>query len=432
MYYGFIANGIDYVISSKKIITKRDDLQSIFLTPKTEKLYNSNFPVKKIPAYLKNQTEINISSTYQRLLSYVHRYVQLRNDNESHLVSVWAMSTYVFKMFRVFPYLHLFGEKASGKTTLMEILQPIVFNGDLSSNSSAAVIYRDVDLNTPTLFIDEYEKQISKTGEVQKALLDVLKTGFGKAGAVKRCVGEGNIPQKFDSYSPKVIAGINEIDDVLADRTIKIRMVRKLKDSHVKRYTNSIKNLEEQQQLRDEQYFVGLENAYKMYELYESMNPDEDQDLIHLSNRSFEIWCPLIVVAKVIDLSNHALNVSQKLIELSKSYVTNKGINDSIANESVILANFFLDLIKFNNDRCIPIRTEDTWMGFDTDDVLNEINSQVILGRQMSKNALSRLLNDKLNISPKAYQSTNYHTTKKMYVVNLKDFLELQKSLCSQ
>ena len=67
------------------------------------------------------------------------------------------MGTYVFRIFRYFPYIHLHAEKASGKTTLMEILEKICFNGELSSDATGVSLFHEVHTNSSTLFLDESE-----------------------------------------------------------------------------------------------------------------------------------------------------------------------------------------------------------------------------------------------------------------------------------
>ncbi len=431
MYYGFSASDTDYVINSQKEMKKVEGLKENGLLPATEKLIDPLFPTIEIPSYSNGRMNVQLSNTYSKIIKYLKRYLHLRNDYELDLLTTWAIGTYMFRVFRYYPYLHLSGEKGSGKSTTMAILKPIVFNGEMMVNSSAAVIYRSITLRTPTLFLDEFEKQSSRISESYKALTDVLKTGFEKSGIVKRCAGDQYIPQKYDTYCPKVIAGINEIDDVLADRTIKIRMDRKTKDSTLKRYIITSEEEIEQKKIRDELYFIGLEYAHKIHKTYEAINMNENTNLVHLNNRRFDVWSPLMAIAQVIDQDDMSLQIVSKLIELSRLNVDDMRNEDSLKNESVILATFIHELINGVYDSITPVKSpsDSNLLRFDTDDVLKEINDQKILEQKVSKPMLSRLLHEKINVRVKECYHPFHKKTKRMYEINVAEFSESYATL---
>ena len=63
----------------------------------------------------------------------------------------------------------------------MELLAEVCFNGVFSSSSTSAVIYRDVDVYSSTLFIDEAESfGRGQRGAHTDALIDVLNAGYKK------------------------------------------------------------------------------------------------------------------------------------------------------------------------------------------------------------------------------------------------------------
>ena len=74
----------------------------------------------------------------------------------------------------------------------MEILSSISFNGDLITNPTEAVIFRDISNNLITMFIDEVEKLRKRDKDTYGALISVLNVGFNKAGVVKRVESSGN------------------------------------------------------------------------------------------------------------------------------------------------------------------------------------------------------------------------------------------------
>jgi hypothetical protein len=142
-------------------------------------------------------------------------------------------------IFRYYPYVWLNAAKGSGKSLLMEVSSAIAFNGELMTSPTEAVIFRDVSGNRITMFIDEVEQLRKRDKEAFSSVISLLNVGFSKSGLVKRVEKNNNggfDVKKYSAYSPKMFAGINEIDDVLQDRTVKIQLLRKKEDEEVERF----------------------------------------------------------------------------------------------------------------------------------------------------------------------------------------------------
>lgn len=114
----------------------------------------------------------------------------------------------------------------------MNILKPICFNGKYHITPTSAVIFREADEETPTMFLDEFENGGAKNiGN----LMDILNSGFQKGATVKRIAAAskgGSV--EYDVYCPKMFACINSMNIVLQSRSIHIKMLRKLPDEKTK------------------------------------------------------------------------------------------------------------------------------------------------------------------------------------------------------
>ena len=86
-------------------------------------------------------------------------------------------------------------------------------------------MFHEVQVNGSTLLLDEAEDLL---GREEGSKMRLLKAGFSKAGKIKRR------DRTFNCYSPKMFAGIRGLDEVLADRTIRIRLERKLDSEHTR------------------------------------------------------------------------------------------------------------------------------------------------------------------------------------------------------
>jgi hypothetical protein len=110
----------------------------------------------------------------EEIKSYIRRFVVLTQQDIYTVLATWVMGTYIFRVFASFPYIHLQAEKGSGKTRLMDILHPLCFNGEFSSNQTAPVILRSVNNAACTMFLDEVEylrkADTATHGEVMRIL----------------------------------------------------------------------------------------------------------------------------------------------------------------------------------------------------------------------------------------------------------------------
>ena len=128
------------------------------------------------------------------------------------------------------PYLAITSAvKQSGKTRLLEVLELLVDKPWLTGRVTAACLVRKVDHVRPTLLLDESDAAFSGAKEYAEALRGILNTGFYSGGVASCCVGQGaNITYKdFKTYCAKAIAGIGQLPDTVADRSIPIRLERK-------------------------------------------------------------------------------------------------------------------------------------------------------------------------------------------------------------
>ena len=170
----------------------------------------------------------NGAAILDQLVAILRRHLGLRAA-EYVVLAVWIIHTYCFEQFRHTPYLDINSpEKQSGKTTLLDVIEPLVHNPKRADSISPAALYRLVHKYKPSLMLDEIDALIRSGKETSEAIRGILNSGFKRNGTTTRCTGK-NMDQlaEFSTYCPKVIAGIGELWDTVHDRSITIRM-RKL------------------------------------------------------------------------------------------------------------------------------------------------------------------------------------------------------------
>jgi hypothetical protein len=153
-----------------------------------------------------------------------------------------------------------------------------------------AVVFRKIDADRPTLLLDETDAIFGKrNGENYEGLRALLNAGNRRGTHVPRCVGTSQQLVSFSVFCPKAIAGIGELPDTIADRSIPIRLKRKARSEHAERFRR--------RDVEDDAEQVRIDASawaeYAVPTLAEARPelPDE------LDDRAQDAWEPLLSIA---------------------------------------------------------------------------------------------------------------------------------------
>ena len=169
---------------------------------------------------------------------YIRRYVVL-SDCQAVACTLWVAHCHAFAVAEATPYLNITSAvKQSGKTRLLEVLEPIVPVPWLTGRVSAAVLTRKVDAETPTLLLDESDAAFSHRSEYAEALRAMLNSGYRRSGISSLCVGQGAgfTYRDFSTFCPKAIAGIGALPETVRDRSIRIALKRRAPGERLARF----------------------------------------------------------------------------------------------------------------------------------------------------------------------------------------------------
>jgi hypothetical protein len=184
--------------------------------------------------------KIDGAALLNEITGFIRRYVAL-SEAQVNTVALWILHTHTYEASDATPYLAInSAEKQCGKTRLLEVLELLVANPWLTGRTSAAALVRKVEANGPTLLLDESDAAFKGPEEYSEALRGILNSGHRAGGRVSLCVGQGSkIEVKdFCTYCPKAIAGIGNLPDTIADRSIPIRLKRRAPFEKVSRFRN--------------------------------------------------------------------------------------------------------------------------------------------------------------------------------------------------
>ena len=90
----------------------------------------------------------------------------------------------------------------------------------------------------PTLLLDESDATFNGDREFAETLRGILNTGYLRSGKTSLCTLRGKTIEYVDlsTFGAKAIAGIGSLPDTVADRSVPIRLTRKLASESVERF----------------------------------------------------------------------------------------------------------------------------------------------------------------------------------------------------
>ena len=184
-------------------------------------------------------TPEDIHGTLEDIVSLMKRFIVFPSEAAYRLLALWVLHTYVIKAFEYTPYLHVYSpEKQCGKTRVLEVLFHLVSNPWKLANPSEAALFRKIEKDCPTILWDEIDAvfQGKATDPTKENLRGLVNSGFERNGRVPRCDGAQHEVKDYSVFCPKVLAGIGELPDTIADRCIPIRLERKKKSQETERF----------------------------------------------------------------------------------------------------------------------------------------------------------------------------------------------------
>lgn len=237
--------------------------------------------------------DVEGAAMLEEVYTFLRRFVVLL-EAAARVVALFTVHTHAFEATDCTPYLSITSaEKQSGKSRLLEALETIVANPWYTGRVTAAVLYRKIDAEAPTLLLDESDAAFKSGEEYGEALRGILNTGHRRGGRATCCVGQGAgiSYQNFSTFSPKVIAGIGKLPDTVADRSIPVRLKRKARGEKVERFRlRSVRT--DAEQLRERLEAWGAQNVDRLRDARPEL-PEE------LSDRQQDGAEPLLAIAEL-------------------------------------------------------------------------------------------------------------------------------------
>lgn len=202
--------------------------------------------------------------------------------------ALWVAFTWFVDVVDVAPIANITApEKRCGKTVLLGALARLAYRPLAVSNIAPAALFRSLELWQPTLLIDEVDAFLAEHEEAR----GILNAGFTRDTAfVIRCVGDDHTPTRFNVWGAKALCGIGKIADTLQDRSIPLRLRRKLTGER----TTKIRHA-------DHSAFSELVGKLARFAIdnREAVRISRPAEIEGLNDRANDCWEPLLAIAGV-------------------------------------------------------------------------------------------------------------------------------------
>jgi hypothetical protein len=237
---------------------------------------------------------VNGAAVLTELAGAIGAYVVM-DTRQRDAVALWAAFAHTHDLRDYAPLLIVKSPmKRCGKSKLLETLARLIPKPQLMIDVKAALLPRLIEEHRPTLLIDEYDALANGDGEMAENLRGLLNSSFNRHGAVVlRLVpvpGGGWEGRQFSMWAAACIAGIGKLPDTVEDRSVIIRLVRKLVSERVKRLRG--KDGGELEVLRRKIARFVADNEHALRTI-------EPAELAGLNDRQADAWEPLFAIAEV-------------------------------------------------------------------------------------------------------------------------------------
>jgi Protein of unknown function (DUF3631) len=222
---------------------------------------------------------------------FLGRFVAWPSPHAQVATALWVAHTYLIDEFDSTPRMaFLSPEPGSGKTRALEVIGSMVRRPMHAVNCSPAALFRSVaDLeHRPTILFDEIDTVFGPRARDNEELRGFLNAGHRRSGVAYRCVGLGTAQrvQEFPAYAAVALAGLYDVPDTIASRSIVVRMRRRAPDEVVEPYR--LRYHEPQ----------GLALGEQLADTLTRVRLVEDPDMpTGVVDRPADVWEPLLSIA---------------------------------------------------------------------------------------------------------------------------------------
>jgi len=230
-----------------------------------------------------------------RVEAHLRRYVSYPTEEALVAHVLWIAHTHIADAFDNTPRLAVLSpEPGSGKSRVLEVTELLVPRPVLTVNATTAYIFRKIsdEAGLPTLLIDEVDSIFSpRKSDVNEELRGLLNSGYRRGASAGRAAIRGKeiVTEEWPSFCPVALAGLGNLPDTIATRSVTIRMKRRRHGEKLEPYRRRI--VEPQSSVIRDELADWASSIRNQVENNFPVLPAGIED------RDADIWEPLIAIA---------------------------------------------------------------------------------------------------------------------------------------
>ncbi|MCZ6689533.1 MAG: CHC2 zinc finger domain-containing protein [Planctomycetota bacterium] len=263
-----------------------------------------------VHAFIHGNAQVDPGGLFDEIEGLFRTYGDYANDDCYAVLTLWCIGTYTFMIFEAYPYISLRSPPHSGKTRTIEIAAPLCFNSLVGASLTEASIYRAVERDRCTVFLDEAEKYRARNRASTSDLFAIFNSGYKRSGSVSRYDTRSRSTVNFSTFSPKMLANITGLDPAAEDRTIPIeprRTGKELPRFDSQALAPKFAELRNSLQVFAPTHHAEIARRYRSRERVEGLRDREE-----------ELWSPILALADFFDeqrfVRNGALAEEDRLV----------------------------------------------------------------------------------------------------------------------
>jgi hypothetical protein len=248
---------------------------------------------------------------YCDIIDLLSTYMWYPDASEFTLIASYIMGTYLHQVFKVFPFLHFIGPQDVGKSTILDLMEMMCFNGkSIGSPTEAHIVRFASDCRATCIFDEAGRYAHPKTGTPQYLQLDIFRNAYRAGNFYLRYDYTSKIdkrlPQSFDPWGPKIFASRIPLNLNLADRCLvvhgqpaPIEKLKSIKNASLKKFIlGDVTRL-----IRNRLHTWMCQSVFDILDLWQTdLEEHLPPDLV---GRQSELWAPLLCIGAYIDHQNN-------------------------------------------------------------------------------------------------------------------------------
>ena len=329
-YYGNIIKGKQAIITSDKKI-HRNTLEKFYnrLLKTTETIGHDEIadfinydgyigeiaPLmskEAIKRHFISKTPLDKRKVFRDVVEKILYYMDFgEQESIAYVQACWIIATHCYPLFYWFAHILFNAPSESGKSKNAFIMTQMAFRGfDLGASAGVTPpqIFRTLEGNRGTIWIDEFEKQ--EKSESQQLVNQILNASASRDAYVIRTeqIDKKWRAWKFPIFCPKIVCNITGINPTSLSRFIVFQLLKTNSIEKGRRKPNKQKDIESFREIRDILSILIFENWQEIKHIYDTLQLD-------LVNRDEDNWLPVCAIAKFI-----GNDVFDKVMEYIQTY----------------------------------------------------------------------------------------------------------------